>query len=205
MADSVGVFFKAWFSLWRSDKQIISLTSYFQLFKQRAVTMRGKHINWKRKGQTCLVVQKLINFKCCIFICLSTSGLPFPHTSSVWYPFTHPLLVSSVRLFMRWKEPLRTTQHFLDPALNSDHMTRVETRSHMILLQQSFCSKWGERLVRVQHPALCQFYTANTHMAWWANVYPQNTHARPINPYIANMPPVLTQFTLSWHYHFTQS
>lgn len=118
------------------------------------------------------------------------------HTSSVWYPFTHPLIVSSVCLFMRWKEPLRTTQHFLDPALNLDHVTRVETHSHMILLQQSFCSKSGEWLVRVQHPALCQFDTANTHMTWWANVYPQNTHARPINQYTANKPPVSL---LCWH------
>lgn len=33
--------------------------------------------------------------------------------------------------FSRWKEPHRATQHFSDPALCSDHMTRVElTQSH---------------------------------------------------------------------------
>lgn len=78
----------------------------------------------------------------------SFSTLLSPH------PSIHPSPARFLRLpGQNLSERLGT---FQDSALNSGHMTRVETRSHMTLPQHGFCSQPGEPLVRVQLPALCQ-------------------------------------------------
>lgn len=94
------------------------------------------HLYWNREKENRGEWKKDVMFSCCrnekateVILNLRIPLCPDIHPPDQHSPLPVCMLVFC--LLPGWKEPLRATQHFSDPALSSHHMTRVEhTQSH---------------------------------------------------------------------------